>query len=106
MGKAALARMERIATVMMSSTRVRPASGLVTVLDVWGENHIAPLRSFAATVEMTPLGRKVGLGAGACPDLDEGEVRVSRGDGLEGQGGNASLPGDAGDVGRARGRDG
>src|SRR6478609_3399555 len=51
-------------------------------------------------------GRKIGLGAGACPDLDEGEVRVSRSDGLEGQGSDTSLTRDACDVRRARGGDG
>ena len=51
-------------------------------------------------------GRKIGLCAVACPNLDERQIGVASGDGLEGKGGYASLSGDPGNVGRTGGGDG
>jgi hypothetical protein len=51
-------------------------------------------------------GRKIGLLAVESADFDEGEVGVPSRDGLEGEGAEASLPADAGCVGRPRGGDG
>src|ERR1700679_3136224 len=51
-------------------------------------------------------GRKIGLRAVVGPDFDEREVGVSGGNGFEGQSAEASLPADAGRVGRTFGGDG
>ena len=45
-------------------------------------------------------GRKIGLGAVASPDLDQCEVGVSGGNGLEGERAEVSLPADTAGVGR------
>ena len=51
-------------------------------------------------------GRKIGLRAVASADFDEGEIGVTGGDGLEGEGAEAACSADSGGVGWTDGRDG